>query len=110
MNLGEEVSVHDPNDPQHTDIGFASGEVTLSNIFEPTSATAIPLPAAAWGSMVVMPLTYYPILKTASDKNVMGKHVNSRFDTIVGTIFLVLIAIAAVAAIPLMVLTHRGKP
>jgi manganese transport protein len=60
--------------------------------------------------MVVMPLTYYPILKTASDKAIMGKHVNSRSDTIIGTIFLVLIAIAAVVAIPLMVLTHGGKP
>ena len=60
--------------------------------------------------MVVMPLTYYPILKTASDKAIMGKHVNSRFDTIIGTVLLVLIAIAAVAAIPLMVLTHGGKP
>lgn len=60
--------------------------------------------------MVVMPLTYYPILKTASDKNIMGKHVNSKFDTISGTIFLVLIVLAAVAAIPLMVVTHAGTP
>lgn len=60
--------------------------------------------------MVVMPLTYYPILKTGSDKNIMGKHVNSKFDTISGTIFLVLIVLAAVAAIPLMVVTHAGTP
>ena len=60
--------------------------------------------------MVVMPFTYYPILRTASDRNVMGKHVNSRFDDIVGGIVLVLVAIAALAAIPLMLLTHSGKP
>ena len=60
--------------------------------------------------MVIMPLTYYPILRVAADKNVMGKHVNSRFDTIIGILFLVLITAAAIAAIPLMILTHSGQP
>jgi manganese transport protein len=60
--------------------------------------------------MVIMPLTYYPILRVAADKNIMGDHVNSRMDTIVGAIFLILIAVAAAAAIPLMILTHSGKP
>jgi manganese transport protein len=60
--------------------------------------------------MVVMPFTYYPILRTASDKNMMGKHVNRKFDDIIGGIVLVLVTIAALAAIPLMVLTHSGKP
>ena len=60
--------------------------------------------------MVVMPFTYYPILRLASDRGVMGKHVNSKADDIVGIVFLVLIVIAAAAAIPLMVLTHSGQP
>lgn len=60
--------------------------------------------------MVVMPLTYYPILKVAADKNIMGRHVNSKMDTIVGTFFLVLIGLAAVIAIPLMIATHSGRP
>jgi len=60
--------------------------------------------------MVVMPFTYYPILRVAMDKGVMGRHVNNRTDTIIGMVFLALIAIAAVAAIPLMIATHSGKP
>jgi Mn2+/Fe2+ NRAMP family transporter len=60
--------------------------------------------------MVVLPFTYYPILRVAADKAVMGKHVNSRTDTVIGIFFLVLITIAAAAAIPLMVLTHSGRP
>jgi Mn2+/Fe2+ NRAMP family transporter len=60
--------------------------------------------------MVIMPLTYYPILRVAADRNTMGKHVNSRWDTIVGTVILVLITAAAIAAIPLMLMTHSGKP
>ena len=60
--------------------------------------------------MVIMPLTYYPVLRVAADKNVMGKHVNSRMDTIIGIVFLALITAAAIAAIPLMILTHSGQP
>ena len=60
--------------------------------------------------MVIMPLTYYPILRVAADKNIMGKHVNSKVDTIVGILVLVLITVAAVAAIPLMIITKSGKP
>jgi len=36
--------------------------------------------------------------------------VNTRFDTAVGTAFLVLIIVAAIAAFPLMILTHAGRP
>jgi Mn2+/Fe2+ NRAMP family transporter len=60
--------------------------------------------------MAIMPFTYYPILRVAADKKIMGKHVNTRFVTIVGTIFLILIVIAAIASIPLMILTHSGQP
>jgi manganese transport protein len=60
--------------------------------------------------MVVMPLTYYPILQTAADPNIMGKHANSRVVSVLGMIFLVLLTVAAIAAIPLMILTHGGQP
>jgi manganese transport protein len=60
--------------------------------------------------MSIMPLTYYPILRIAADKNIMGKHVNSKTDTIVGIVFLLLITVAAIAAIPLMVITRSWKP
>ena len=60
--------------------------------------------------MVVMPFTYYPILRVASDRGRMGKHVNRRIDNVIATVFLALILLAAVAAIPLMLLTHSGQP
>ena len=60
--------------------------------------------------MVVMPLTYYPILRAAADKKLMGKHVNTKFDSVIGIIFLVLIVAAALAAIPLMIVTNSGQP
>jgi manganese transport protein len=60
--------------------------------------------------MAVMPLTYYPILRVAADKGIMGDHANRMFDNIIAGVFLLLILVAAIAAIPLMVLTHSGQP
>jgi manganese transport protein len=60
--------------------------------------------------MVVMPFTYYPILRVAMDKNIMGKHVNRRGDTALGVAVLMLIVGAAAAAIPLMIRTNSGRP
>jgi manganese transport protein len=60
--------------------------------------------------MAIMPLTYYPILRVASDKKLMGKHVNTTFDTVIGVFLLVVIVIAAAASFPLMILTHSGQP
>jgi Mn2+/Fe2+ NRAMP family transporter len=60
--------------------------------------------------MLIMPITYYPILRTAADKNIMGEHVNNKLVTILASLILLLIVIAALAAIPLMVLTHVGRP
>jgi len=34
--------------------------------------------------MVIMPLTYYPILRVAADKNIQGKHANSLSDNVAG--------------------------
>lgn len=60
--------------------------------------------------MVLMPLTYYPILMAAGDRQRMGKHATKRWQHVLGWVFLVLIGIAAVLAIPLMILTHVGQP
>jgi Mn2+/Fe2+ NRAMP family transporter len=61
-------------------------------------------------AMVVMPFTYYPILKVSGDPAILGEHANGRLYNIIGWIFFVLITIAAVAAIPLAVLTSGGQP
>jgi Mn2+/Fe2+ NRAMP family transporter len=60
--------------------------------------------------MAIMPFTYYPILRVAADKKIMGNHVNTKFNTAVGIFFLILIILAAVVSFPLMILTHSGQP
>jgi manganese transport protein len=60
--------------------------------------------------MAIMPLTYYPILRVAADKKIMGRYVNTKTDSVVGILFLVLITAASVVSIPLMIATHSGRP
>ena len=60
--------------------------------------------------MVVMPLTYFPILRVAMDRGIMGRHANARTYNVIGIIFLLLITVAALAAIPLMLATDSGRP
>jgi manganese transport protein len=60
-------------------------------------------------AVVVLPLTYWPILFAARDELSMGRHVNGWLANTLGWFFLTLITLAALAAIPLLILTHGGK-
>jgi Mn2+/Fe2+ NRAMP family transporter len=60
-------------------------------------------------SAVALPLTYFPILVVANDRTYMGRHANGRLANTLGTIYLVVVGVAAVAAIPLMVITRAGR-
>jgi Mn2+/Fe2+ NRAMP family transporter len=60
-------------------------------------------------AVVILPLTYWPILKAAQDKKSMGQHVNGRLANAFGVAYLVLITVAALAALPLLILSHGGK-
>ena len=59
-------------------------------------------------SAVALPLTYFPILVVANDPDYMGEHVNGRLANTLGTVYLVVIVVAALAAIPLMIVTRMG--
>jgi Mn2+/Fe2+ NRAMP family transporter len=58
---------------------------------------------------VALPLTYFPILVISNDPDYMGDKVNGRVSNTLGTLFLIVILVAAVAAIPLMLLTKAGQ-
>jgi Mn2+/Fe2+ NRAMP family transporter len=59
-------------------------------------------------SAVALPLTYFPILIVANDRQYMGQQVNSRLTNALASVYLVVIVVAAVAAIPLMLATKAG--
>jgi Mn2+/Fe2+ NRAMP family transporter len=59
-------------------------------------------------SAVALPLTYIPILIIANDREYMGSDVNGRAANGLGLVYLVVILIASIAAIPLMIITGAG--
>jgi Mn2+/Fe2+ NRAMP family transporter len=59
-------------------------------------------------SAAALPLTYFPILVIANDPDYMGDRTNGRLANSLGTLFLVLVVVAAVAAVPLMLATKAG--
>ena len=60
-------------------------------------------------AIVILPLTYLPMLLAARDEDYMGPFKNGWLAGILGWIYFVVICIAALAAIPLLILTHGGK-
>ena len=64
---------------------------------------------AVVAAIVVLPFTYYPILRLADDRRLMGKHVNSRPVQWLAWLFLVVVVVVALAAVPLMLITHMGQ-
>jgi manganese transport protein len=64
---------------------------------------------AVIAAIVVLPFTYYPILRLADDAQLMGKHVNSPLIKWLGWAYFAVIVVVALAAVPLMVITHLGQ-
>jgi manganese transport protein len=60
-------------------------------------------------SVVALPLTYVPILLVANDPAYMGRYKNGRIANALGLIYLIVIMVVALTAIPLMVLTNAGQ-
>jgi len=60
-------------------------------------------------SVVALPLTYIPILLVANDESYMGRYRNGRLANALGLVYLVVIMVVALTAIPLMVLTNVGQ-
>jgi Mn2+/Fe2+ NRAMP family transporter len=60
-------------------------------------------------SVVALPLTYIPIFLVANDRAYMGRYRNGRLANVFGGFYLVVIAVIAVAAIPLMILSNMGQ-
>lgn len=60
-------------------------------------------------SAVAIPLTYFPILVVANDRDYLGEKVNGPIRNLLGVVLLVAITLAALAAIPLLLITKAGQ-
>jgi manganese transport protein len=60
-------------------------------------------------SVVALPLTYVPILLVANDRAYMGRYANGWVANTFGIVYLVVILVVALTAIPLMIVTNQGQ-
>ena len=60
-------------------------------------------------SILVLPMTYLPLLLLAGDRIYMGEYANGVIAKSLGWLYFVLIGLAAIAALPLFILTSGGK-
>jgi manganese transport protein len=81
------------------------GVGTLMTGVDPIQVTEISVVFSA----VALPLTYLPILIVANDPEYMGEHVNGQALNGLALIYLVIILAAAIAAIPLLIITGAGQ-
>ncbi|MEV7676455.1 divalent metal cation transporter [Streptomyces sp. NPDC088752] len=85
-------------------VALVAGTMLVLTGVDPVMVTEYSLVFAA----VALPLTYLPILVVANDPEYMGEARNGRFANLMGGLYLVVVLVAAVAAIPLMIATKAG--
>jgi Mn2+/Fe2+ NRAMP family transporter len=85
-------------------IAILVGVAVLMTTIDPIQLTEYTLVFSA----VALPLTYVPILVVANDRDYLGDRVNGRLANTLGVAFLVIVFAAAVAAVPLMIVTRMG--
>jgi manganese transport protein len=60
-------------------------------------------------SILVLPLTYLPLLLLSADRTYMGEYANGRLSKTLGWLYFAVITAAAIAALPLYFLTSGGN-
>jgi manganese transport protein len=60
-------------------------------------------------AVVALPLTYLPVLLIARDRTYMGEHVNGRLADVFGWLYLAIIVVISLAALPLLFATNAGS-
>lgn len=60
-------------------------------------------------SVVILPFTYFPVLVVAGDPEVMGEFANGWLAKTLGWFYLAVITVAALLAVPLLIITHGGQ-
>ena len=86
-------------------VAIVLGAMLMLTTLDPVKVTEYSLIFSA----VALPLTYFPILVVANDPDYMGDQVNGRVVNALGTAYLILLTVVALAAVPLMIATKAGQ-
>lgn len=85
-------------------VSMIVGAMLVLTGIDPIKVTEYSLVFAA----VALPLTYLPILVVANDQEYMGAAVNGGLANTLGVIYLLIVLVASLAALPLMFATKAG--
>jgi Mn2+/Fe2+ NRAMP family transporter len=69
---------------------------------------AVTIVSVVLGAAAV-PLTYFPVLVVANDRDYMGARVNRRWSNALATVFLILMVVTSIVTIPLILFTKAGQ-
>lgn len=83
---------------------FGGGYAIIATGLDPVALTEY----AVVLSVVAMPFTYFPVVRAASDRELMGDHANGPLMRILGWLYFVIVCVLAVAAPILLVVTNGG--
>jgi manganese transport protein len=86
-------------------VAFAVGYVIVSTGVDPIQLTEY----SVVFSVVILPLTYLPVLLVARDRAFMGEHANGPVSSFFGWLYLLIIVVVAIAAVPLLTITNAGS-
>jgi Mn2+/Fe2+ NRAMP family transporter len=86
-------------------VAVLCGVLLILTGVDPISVTEYSIVFAA----AALPLTYFPILVVANDRQALGDRVNSPITNAIALCYLVLLLVIAIATIPLMIVTAAGQ-
>ncbi|MDP9181982.1 MAG: divalent metal cation transporter [Actinomycetota bacterium] len=86
-------------------VALVMGSMLILTTLDPIKVTEYSIVFSA----VALPLTYFPILVVANDPGYMGDEVNGRFTNALATVYMLILTVVALAAIPLMIATKAGQ-
>lgn len=86
-------------------VSIVLGAGFMLTTVDPVTVTVVSVVLGA----AAVPLTYFPVLMVANDREYMGRHVNGRLSNSLGMVFLVIMIVTSVATLPLLFWTKAGQ-
>jgi len=84
---------------------FVLGFMIISTGIDPVQLTEY----SVVFSVLVLPLTYFPLLRACHDRNMIKDHASGIFGRTLAWIYFVIICLLAVSGIPLLIITNAGQ-
>jgi Mn2+/Fe2+ NRAMP family transporter len=86
-------------------VSIAIATMFILTTVDPITVTIVSVVLGA----AAVPLTYFPVLIVANDREYMGKYVNKRLSNTLGVTFLIVMLVTSAATLPLLFITKAGQ-